>query len=480
MNARLTAVLLLFAAMLLPAAAGDGFIYINVSVKFIMYPGDGLRPRSNPADANTRISDDTITPALDDANRFLAGYGRGYRIRIVESLEIGGLNQSRANQPRTKPGYYSVQSAMDDFLYPNGTLGPLIDALDQNARTNATTKADFKWNDNAVNIFVPSGWGGGGGIFPQNGNAAGFGYFEGWLFLHELGHYFDLYHTFDDDLVSDTLVDPVFPGRDAVAYALYGVQFASLSAAQKTAVDKDSGSNYRSVVLYGLLYSGLSAAQKAVVDALPTLENWSQILYSKTYASLTAAEKAKVDDKFNNPPYASHYLDALAYRQYAKAYPTLSPAELIAVRALYATRCRNSIAAANALGNNYAALSAYNQDRVDNVFRNIMSYYDPPQRNETANWITEGQLDRFSDTANNQRSFAVTGRTWFIQAGASVSFAGTSASPFNNLSAGIVVASTSGNDILLLRPGTYTTTTSISEPLTIRATRLGGVTITKP
>jgi hypothetical protein len=480
-----------FATTLLPAAAADGFIYINVSVKFILFPGDGGRPRLNPADVNSRVTDASIETALEDANSFLASYGRGYRIRIVETLEIGGLNQNHANQPRTKPGYYAIDSTTASpltFSYPTGytdpfgnprTTGPLIDTLDQNARSNATTKADFKWNDNAVNIFVPSAWGGGGGIFPSFGNAAGFGYFEGWLFLHELGHYFDLYHTFGDDGVADTLVDPADSGRNSVAYALYGLPFSSLTAAQKTAVDKDSGVSYRAAVIYGKTYANLTAAEKAIVDNLPTAENWSQILYSKTYANLTASEKAEVDSRVSNPPFTTQDLEALSYRQYFKSYIYLSAAELSAVRTLYATRTRDSISAANGMGNSYASLSAFNQDRVNNVFNNLMSYYDPPMRNETTTRLTEGQCDRWTDTANSQRLFAVTGKTWFVQAGAPSSFLGTSSFPFNSLTNGVTAAGAAGNDILLLRPGTYTANT-ISKPLTIRATRQGAITVQKP
>src|SRR5688500_10608060 len=97
--------------LLLPAAsfAADGFVYINVSVKLILFPGDGQRPRSDRNNAATRVTDAQMQAALADANGFLATYQRGYRIRIVETLEIGGINQNHSSQPNTKPGHYAIQ-----------------------------------------------------------------------------------------------------------------------------------------------------------------------------------------------------------------------------------------------------------------------------------------------------------------------------------------------------------------------------------
>lgn len=379
-------------------AVPDGFIWINVSVKLIAHPDDGGRPRGDPNNVATRITDDSITASLEDANQFLASYQRGYRIRIVETLTIGGLGQRHSNSSRTEPGYYSIQTsdtAPLTFPYPDGYVnangkptksGPLIDVLDQNARSTAATKTAFKWNDNAVNMFVLSGWGGGGGIFPASGNAAGFGFFQGWLFLHELGHYFDLRHTFDEtDYVSDTLVDPSSVNQDGIAQELY-----------------------------------------------------------------------------------------------AKNYLECSPTQQAAVNTTFYTRARNSIAAANVLSSStYSTLTADEKERVDNVFFNIMSYYDPYRRNQFVTRMTEGQADRLADTANNQRNFAVSGTTRFIDASVASTGLGTSTSPIKTLALGITSANANGNDILLLRPGTYTSAT-LSKPMTIRATRQGSAQIQKP
>ena len=404
----------LFFILLLPAAAvaGDGYIYINVSLKLILYPGDGMRPRRNRNDPASRVTDAEMNQAVSEANGFLASYGRGYRIRIIEILTIGGLNKSRSNQTQYQPGYYSIQSTDGNpitFYYPPGYVDPngmprltdpLIDTLDKNARTSAATKADFKWNDNALNIFVPTDWAGGGGIFPDWGDAAGFGYFEGWLFLHESGHYFNLFHTFGEDEIYDTLVDPNSVTQDGVA----------------------------------------------------------QNFYSKNYGDLSASEKSVVDPEY--------------YR-----------------------RARNSIAAANnSPGNDilssstYSLLTAAEKQRVDDVFFNLMSYYDPPHRNQFVTRMTEAQADRFATAANSSRRHAVSGYTRFVSTGGWDNLAGSqnpgmySHLPLRSVAVAVArAASGPGDDeILLLGPGSYGENLTISTPCSLRATRKGAAIIGNP
>jgi hypothetical protein len=395
------------------ATAADGYIYLNVSLKFILHPADGLRPRLERNNPATRITDEAINTAIADANRFLASYGRGYRLRVVEMLNVGGLNQDHSNQPKTKPGYYAVQSTDDNpltFSYPAGYVnprgekpatGPLIDVLDQNARSTAQTKLDFKWNDHAVNVFVPSDWAGGGGIFPEWGDAAGFGLFEGWLFLHELGHYFNMSHTFPDDEVADTLVDPSNVSQEAIAQSFYG----------------------------------------------------------KGYWACTAAEQAIINTEY--------YL-----------------------------RGRNSIAAANNTPPNdvlssstYSLLPAAEQQLVDDVFFNLMSYYDPPRRNQFVTRLTEGQADRMTDAANDPRRHSVSGYTRFVALNGldtlpfSIPNPGTASGlPLRTVGAAAARAATATGDdeILLLRPGSYNEQLTIATPCTLRATRKGPVVIGKP
>jgi hypothetical protein len=412
---RYIALLVLVVLPLAPVIAADGFVYLNVSIKFILHPADGLRPRVDRNNPATRITDDQINASITDANRFLASYGRGYRLRVVELLDIGGLNQNHDNQPRTKPGYYAIQSTKANlitFYYPSGyvnpdgqspTTGPLIDVLDQNARSTATTKLDFKWNDYAVNVFVPSDWAGGGGISPDWGDAAGFGVFEGWLFLHELGHYYNLIHTFGEDGVADTLVDPALAAdsQDAIA----------------------------------------------------------QLFYGKNYNNCTAAEQAVVNTEY--------YL-----------------------------RNRNNIAAANNTPPNdvlssstYSLLPASEQEMVDDVFFNIMSYYDPPRRNQFVTRMTEGQADRLADAANSSRHHTVSGYTRHLAINGSDTIIfglpnwGTgSALPMRTVATAVVRAAAAPGDdeILLLRPGNYNEQLTISTPCTLRATRKGSAVIGRP
>ena len=409
---RLLTLLVTLLACGMASVASAGLVYINVSVKLIAHPADGDRPRLNPANANTRVTDASINQAVADANSFLAAYQRGIRIRIMETKTIGGLGLQHSNSTRTQPGYYAVQTsdtAPLTFLYPTGytnpagqavTSGPLIDVLDQNARSTAATKLAFQWNDQAVNIFVPSGWGGGGGIFPNSGNAAGFGYFEGWLFLHELGHYFNLQHTFDStDYVADTLVDPNSADQDTIAQELFGAGYGGITADQQTSVNTE------------------------------------------------------------------FYL-----------------------------RARNSIAAANNTAPNdvlssstYSLLPATEQQLVDDVFFNIMSYYDAYRRNQFVTRMTEGQADRMTDAMNDVRRPGVSGYTRFVAlTGANTLFGLTntglnSVLPVRTVTAALQRAAGGGDDeIILLRPGHYNETGRFNTPCTLRATRKGSGVIGAP
>jgi hypothetical protein len=349
----------------------ESLIYINVSVKLILYPGDGGRPRLDPADINSRVTDAQITASINDANSFLASYQRGYRLRVNEILTIGGLNQDHSNQPNTQPGYYAIQSTNDvPLTFVDGSVVlPLIDMLDRIARTNSTTKTTFKWNDNAVNVFVPSAWGGGGGIDPAHGNAAGFGLFEGWLFLHELGHYYYLGHTFwTDDYVSDTLIDPNTDDANATPYN----------------------------------------------------------------------------------PYATYY-----------------------------ERARNRIAAANNMAS-YDNLPYDQQQQVDNVFFNLMSYYDAPHRNQFVTRLTEGQVDRWADIANTSRAETISGYTRFFGGPVTNGSAiyGSSANPYASpFLATLYNLYSSTPDIYIGRPGAYAGYLNVIKPVTLRATRNGAVSI---
>ena len=122
-------------------------------------------------------------------------------------------------------------------------------------------------------------------------------------------------------------------------------------------------------------------------------------------------------------------------------------------------------------GNNYASLSTGQQNLVDNVFFNIMSYHANRTR------LTERQLDRWADTARFFRERVVSGRTFFVQGNGGGLIIGSSSLPFRTVRAGINAAGADGGDIVLIRPGAYDETLTITKPVTLRATRTGPVVI---
>jgi hypothetical protein len=136
---------------------------------------------------------------------------------------------------------------------------------------------------------------------------------------------------------------------------------------------------------------------------------------------------------------------------------------------------RNEIAN-HSFGMAYADLPPSRQTLVDDVFLNIMSYHGGTSR------LTELQLDRWTDAANGWRLNVTTGRTWFVDDDSCLLPAGHSAcNPFGGplwtVEAGVNAANPAGGDIVLIRPGTYNEPRTFSKPVTLRATRLGGVVI---
>jgi hypothetical protein len=122
---------------------------------------------------------------------------------------------------------------------------------------------------------------------------------------------------------------------------------------------------------------------------------------------------------------------------------------------------RDQIAIFSFAGRTYSQLTASERERVDDVFLNIMSYHNPASR------LTENQIDHWTDAANGVRLPVTSGRTWYVNAGGSVQGGLNSANP-------------AGGDIVLIRPGAYNEHLTISQPVTLRATRAGPVTIGSP
>jgi hypothetical protein len=125
----------------------------------------------------------------------------------------------------------------------------------------------------------------------------------------------------------------------------------------------------------------------------------------------------------------------------------------------------------------YANLNAGQRFAVDNVYFNVMSYHEALNKDTVENRMTELQLDREADIANNERAPFVTGKTRFVSTSGSDGAAGSSTGPYRTVLKGVSVANNGGGDIILLRPGNYNETPTINKPVTLRATRNGWATI---
>lgn len=175
--------LLLVGTSFLMTSASAQYIWIDLSYKIVLNPADGSRPPD--------VTDSAIDQAIADANQLLDSYSRGYRLRRVDPIrEVGGMGDTDASH------WYSVN--FFDKAQVNGrTQGSIWkDEMEGSAILNSQL---YAWNFNAINLYITAGICGGvcsfhgesDNIIIIGGCSAG----NGRLQLHEIGHYFGLYHT---------------------------------------------------------------------------------------------------------------------------------------------------------------------------------------------------------------------------------------------------------------------------------------------
>lgn len=123
-------------------------------------------------------------------------------------------------------------------------------------------------------------------------------------------------------------------------------------------------------------------------------------------------------------------------------------------------------------GVGYVDLDPSQQRQVRSTFNNIMSYRSdfPCGAPGSADWMTEGQLDRWADHAGLEQRAACDGKTVFVDVNAPAFQNGRSVNPFNLVAEGLAAAN-GGGDIVLIRAGTYPGPLTIRTPVTLRAPR---------
>ena len=114
-------------------------------------------------------------------------------------------------------------------------------------------------------------------------------------------------------------------------------------------------------------------------------------------------------------------------------------------------------------GLNYNALSASQQNKVDEVFNNIMSYHN------TRNRLSPDQLDRMACASNGARSNESSGTTWFVGAQSG----DEECLDINYLkpSYSTAIAAAGGGDIIMFRGSQYDYTGTTTKAVTLRTSR---------
>lgn len=169
--------LLLALALCLLAHPASAQIQWRISVKFILGAG-GQAPTNTSTNFGVSginfTSRQAVTDNINFANQLLARTGRGFRFNLTEIQDVTGAE-----------GFFN-QSAR--------SLANKV-ALEAVANSNAASRAQFFWRDNAINVYINNT---SSGIcsFVGSGNIifAGSASYDA-LILHESGHFFNLFHT---------------------------------------------------------------------------------------------------------------------------------------------------------------------------------------------------------------------------------------------------------------------------------------------
>ena len=177
----------IFGLLLLVCAPLSALAQLNVrvSVKFIL-GSSGQRPSNGGgfgASGVDLVNNASVISNINYSNDLMRRNGRGYQYTLTEIQDVSGWS-----------GFFNLAARDQDNK----------EALQAVATSNATTRAQFFWRDNAVNVYInntSSGYcssvGNGEAIFV--GSRA-----YDTLIIHEVGHFFDLAHTHSGEQFRDS------------------------------------------------------------------------------------------------------------------------------------------------------------------------------------------------------------------------------------------------------------------------------------
>ena len=203
------------------------FIDIRLSYKVVMNPANGQRPPG--------VLDADIDAAIAEMNQLQASYFRGFRFQRVDAVsEVGGQGDT------TGPSRWFSTDLFDAF---NG--GTWKDQMDNAARSDSR----YLWNTTAINIYITAGFCGGTCSYDWEGDniivIGGCSDGNGKVQMHEIGHYFSLFHTQGrtcgscgpnpgqcnspgDDEIFDTLPDVACWNQDVIASNFFHQTYGEL------------------------------------------------------------------------------------------------------------------------------------------------------------------------------------------------------------------------------------------------------------
>lgn len=265
-------VIVTLTTLFIPVIYAADTITVRLSYKVVLNPANGNRP---PGVTNNDIDD-----AIVAMNALEKSYFRGFRfLRVGPVTNIGGQGDTNGPSRWYNTDFFADRNAKDDM---------------ENAALN--NREVYAWNDTAINIYITNFNRRCGGIcsFPGDNDeiiiVAACSDGDGATQLHEIGHYFNLFHTQGDvcgccdanqngqchtepgdDEVADTLPDLACWSRDQIANWNYQTTYNRLNAEQKSRVDD--------VFLNIMSYHGSGCGQGATTTRITEgqLDRWTDV-----------------------------------------------------------------------------------------------------------------------------------------------------------------------------------------------------------
>lgn len=187
--------------LLLLPTAGAQEIDIRLSIKYILN-ASGSRP------SGLYSTEQNVRDVIEATNERLRSYGRGYRYVILSNGQGNFDEVSETTAPGSSQ-FFEISPSSENYVLENA------------AEANP---AGYFWRTDAVNVYIVNCCAAGGTI-PSNPDDSDYRivFFQAdvnftptdpgrhaqrVIWPHELGHYFDLYHPWDEDEVSDTRPEP--------------------------------------------------------------------------------------------------------------------------------------------------------------------------------------------------------------------------------------------------------------------------------